>query len=169
MAEKEQWVEGEKKTSKKLLIIIIVIVVLILGSGAAVYFFMRGQPDGGENTELDRERAEATSQPAEVLYYDISKPLIVDFPKGSWARLIQVSLSFQVNGQETVELMKKHDPMIRNNLLMLISTMGADRLNSREGKDKLRADILTEVGSILEKMGGKNHVQQVFFTAFVMQ
>ena len=165
MAEKEQQAEVEKKSSKMLIIIVIVAIALILGGGAAAYFLMDGYLD---NTGRDQEIPEEAPV-AEMFYYDISKPLIVDFPKGSSAHLFQVSLAFLVEEQKTLDALKKHDPMIRNNLLMLISAEDIDSLNSREGKDKLRAKILHEVGSVLEKMTGENHVTEVFFTAFVMQ
>ncbi|MGR9115089.1 MAG: flagellar basal body-associated FliL family protein [Gammaproteobacteria bacterium] len=169
MAEQEQRAEGKKKSLKMLIIIVIVLVTFVIGGGVAAYFLMGGLTGSVENTEEAQEQTEPEPKRAETLYYDISKPLIVDFPRGSQIHLIQVSLSILVEGEATLEALKKHDPMIRNNLLMLISSQDADSLNSREGKDKLRADILEEVGSILEKMTGTNDVKQVFFTAFVMQ
>lgn len=169
MAEKEQQKEGGKKSSKMLIIVFIVAAALVLGGGGAAYFFMGERSGAVENTEQVRERPEEAAKSAEKFYYDISKPLIVDFPRGSSIRLIQVSLSFLVEGESALEALKKHDPMIRNNLLMLISAQAADSLNSREGKDNLRTDILNEVGSVLKQMTGENHVKEVFFTAFVMQ
>jgi len=59
--------------------------------------------------------------------------------------------------------------MIRNNLLMTISTQGSEHLATRDGKQALRAEMLEEVGEIMEKMTGKNEVVDLFFTTFVMQ
>ena len=145
------------------------VVAIVLGGGGAAYFFMSEHSGDVENTGQAQEKPEEASKSADTFYYDISKPLIVDFPRSSSVHLIQISLSFLVEGEATLEALKKHDPMIRNNLLMLISAEDVDSLNSREGKDKLRKDILSEVGSVLEKMTGKNPVKEVFFTAFVMQ
>ncbi|MDO9239572.1 MAG: flagellar basal body-associated FliL family protein, partial [Methylicorpusculum sp.] len=105
----------------------------------------------------------------ESLYYDMSKPLIVDFPRGSSIRLIQISVSLMVKGQETLDALKKHDPMIRNNLLMLISSQSGEDLASREGKEKLKEAMKLEVGNVLKKMSGSDRLKEVFFTAFVMQ
>ena len=74
-----------------------------------------------------------------------------------------------VNGEETIEVVKKHEPMIRNNLLMAISAKGAALLKTREGKESLRAEMLNEVGKVMERMTKKNKVKDLFFTAFVMQ
>ncbi|WP_054760165.1 flagellar basal body-associated FliL family protein [Methylomonas koyamae] len=59
--------------------------------------------------------------------------------------------------------------MIRNNLLMAISSLGADKAKTLEGKQELRAMMQQEIGKVLEKMAGKNTVKEVYFTDFVMQ
>ncbi len=168
MAENTE-VEEEKKSSKKM--IIIAVLVLLLGGGGAGYFFMAGDSTEveGEQTEKPGEQADATESNNEKLYTALEKPLLVNFPKGSRARLIQVSLTLLVEDEETIEALKKHQPMLRNNLLMIISAKGPDKLASKEGKEELRAEMLEEAGKIMTKMTGKNKVDNVFFTTFVMQ
>jgi flagellar FliL protein len=184
MAEHKKEGGEEKKSSKKLIIIMVAAVVLLAGGGGAGYFFfMRGhdaenvegdkesehkeegkkEHDEGEKSE-DEEHADA-----EKLYFDLGKPLVVDFSKAAAVRFVSISLSFLVEGAETVDALKKNEPMIRNNLLMLINAQGVESLKTREGKEKLRAAILTDVAGVLEKMAGKGRVTEVFFTAFVMQ
>jgi flagellar FliL protein len=169
MAENELENGEEKKSSKK--IIIIVAVVLLLAGGGAGYYFMAGDQSTDENGEQIEEVEDVVEEEgADIeLYYDLNKALVVNFPKGSGASLIQVSLSLLVKGEETVEALKKHEPMIRNNLLMVISAKGAKNLMKREGKEELRSDMLKEVGKVMEKMTGKNKVTNIFFTTFVMQ
>lgn len=168
MAENTE-VEEEKKSSKKM--IIIAALVLLLGGGGAGYFFMASDPTETEDeqTEKTEAQADATEGSNEKLYTALKKPLIINFPKGSSARLIQVSLSLLVKSEETIEALEKHQPMLRNNLLMLISAKGPKKLASKEGKEELRAEMLEEIGKIMTKMTGKNKVDNVFFTTFVMQ
>ena len=166
MAEDEEGTE--KKSSKKMMIIVGLVVLLLAGAGGGYYFMM------GDETETNEEQVEEVVEEeddtaVEEVYYDMSKPFIVNFPKGSEARLIQVSVSLLVKGEDTVEALKKHEPMIRNNLLMSISAKGAKNLKTKEGKEELRADMLKEIGNVMEKMTGKNKVKNLFFTAFVMQ
>ncbi len=170
MAENEVEEGEEKKSSKK--IIIIAAVILLLVGGGAGYYFMAGdseQTEGEQTEESESNDEEGDQVSAEVFYFDLEKPLIVNFPKGSAARLIQVSVSLSVEGEEVLEALKKHQPMIRNNLLMKISAKGAEGLKGKEGKQALREDMLKEVSEIMEKMTGKNTVTNVFFTTFVMQ
>jgi len=171
MAEDEQ-IEGEEKKSSKL-IIIIAVVLLLVGGGAGYYFMMGSDSEAeGEQTEAVEEDVEEdpeTEAANEKLYYDMSQSLIVNFPKGSGASLIQVSISVLVKGADTLETIKKHEPMIRNNLLMAISAKGAENLKTREGKEELRTTMLDEVSKVMERMTKKNKVEDIFFTAFVMQ
>ncbi|MFW5443658.1 MAG: flagellar basal body-associated protein FliL [Methylococcaceae bacterium] len=170
MAENESEDGEEKKSSKK--IIIIAAVVLLLAGGAG-YYFMAGdsaEADGEQVEEAEEEVEEEELESANVeVYYDLQKPLIVNFPKGSGASLIQVSVSLSAKGEDTVEALKKHEPMIRNDLLMAISAKGAKNLTTREGKEELRTEMLKEVGKVMEKMTGKNKITNIFFTTFVMQ
>lgn len=163
----------EKKSSKKL-IIIIAVLVLLLGAGAGGYFFFINKPsdteqqvtnDKQEKTEADK--AEGVTEPE--AYYDLVDPLLVNFPPGSSAKLIKISVSVLLKGESDVEALKKHEPMIRNNLLMVISSLGADKAKTIEGKKELQATMLKEIGSVMEKMTKKNPVKDVFFTEFVMQ
>ena len=163
----------EKKSSKKL-IIIIAIIVLLLGAGTGGYFFFMKNPTDAEQKsgEIKEEKAEAT-QADEVAepeaYYDLVDPLLVNFPPGASAKLIKVSVSVLLKGESDVEALKKHEPMIRNNLLMVISSLGADKAKTIEGKKELQAVMLKEIGSVMERMTKKNPVKDVYFTEFVMQ
>jgi len=178
MAENEfdEFDEGNEKKSSKLMMIIIAVVLLLAGGGAGFYFMT------GDSAEIEGEAIEQIEdaveededededeEVSEEVYYDLGKPLIVNFPKGSEASLIQVSVSLLVKNEATVEALQKHEPMIRNNLLMAISDKGSANLMIREGKEALRAEMLKEIGDIMEKMTGKNKVIDVFFTSFVMQ
>ena len=172
MAETESK-ETEKKSSKKL-IIIIAIVVLLLGGGAGGYFFVMNQPVDGEKAEESQPAKEAASEEAEdpamaEQYYELSDPLLVNFPPNSSAKIIKIAVTVLVKGEANVEALKKHEPMIRNNLLMSISSIGADKAKTLEGKQELQGIMLTEVGKVMERMTKKNPVQAVYFTEFVMQ
>ena len=163
MAENQLEEGEEKKSSKKFIIIGIVVLLLSVGATAG-YFFMAGDPEN-EAEQSD----EIVEEKKELIYFEMSKPFIVDFPQRSAARLVQISIAIMVEEQETVEALTKHEPMIRNNLLMLINGYDPAELKLSTGKDKLREDMMKEVGEILEKMSGNNNVKEIFFTAFVMQ
>ncbi|MCF7970937.1 MAG: flagellar basal body-associated FliL family protein [Methylococcaceae bacterium] len=170
--------ETEKKSSK-MMMIIIALVVLLAGGGGTYYFMFMGDSaapveDGVEGAEEKVAESEPEEDSAEnvdtaLAYFEMDKPFVVNFPKSSGISLLQVSIAVSVEGITSVELLKKHEPMIRNNFLMLISGQNPQDLTALEGKEKLLALMLEEVGKVMNKVGGKNKVQNVFFTSFVMQ
>lgn len=167
--------EAEKKSSKKL-IIIIAAIVLLLGGGAGGYFLFMNKPADSEQSDKKSENKAAEEEekqdddPAQAeQYYELSDPLLVNFPPGSSAKIIKISVTVLVKGEESAAALKKHEPMIRNNLLMAIGSIGADKAKTLEGKQELQATMLTEVGKVMELMTKKNPVKAVYFTEFVMQ
>ncbi len=93
----------------------------------------------------------------------------MNFPNNSVASLIQVSVTISVGSEETLDVVKKHEPMIRNNLLMKISSQTPENLMTKEGKLQLQELMLSEIGSVLERMAPGKTVKGLFFTTFVMQ
>lgn len=168
-----------KKSSKKLIIIILAAVILLAGGGGAAYFFLfksapaeEGHDEHG-NAKTEEKHEEKHEDPeaaaAEKLYFDLTKPLVVNLPKGTGAKFVMIAITFLIEGADMVDALKKNEPMIRNNLLMLISAQNAEELKTREGKDKLRAGIQESVSATLTKMAGKSRLKDIYFTSFVMQ
>jgi flagellar FliL protein len=169
MAEVEFESGEEKKSSKKLIIIIMAVLILISGGGAGYYFFFMGDSAGDSKEQVEEPEEEEETGNSELFYFDLEKPFIVQFPKGNEAKLLQVSISIQVNDELFIEELKKHEPMIRNNFLMVMADTNAGELKTVEGKENLKTSLLEALNEIMAKMSKKNHVEDLFFTALVMQ
>jgi len=168
--------EGTEKKSSKMMMIIIALVVLLAGGGGAYYFMFMGdeaaveeRAEGAEEKEAEPEEEEAEGVDTDLTYFEMDKPFVVNFPKSSGVSLLQISIALSVESVTAVELLKKHEPMIRNNFLMLISGQDPQGLKTVEGKEQLIELMHEEVDKVMKKMGSKNKVQDVFFTSFVMQ
>jgi len=164
MAEFEQESGDAKKSPKKLIMMIVAALILVAAGGGVTFFLMKEHSSTGEKAE-DVEAAVH----AEKLYFDMSKPIVVDFPKGATVQHGRITISMLVEGAETIAVLKKNEPMIRNNLLMLIGAQAPESLNTREGKELLGKAMLDDVTAVLVKMAGKGKVNEIFFTSFVMQ
>jgi flagellar protein FliL len=67
-------------------------------------------------------------------------------------------------------MIKLHDPMIRNDLLFLLSNQQYEMISTREGKEQLRTQALETVAKVITAEGGDGkNVEQLYFTSFVMQ
>jgi len=164
MAELEQESGDAKKSPKKLIMMIVAALILVAAGGGVTFLLMKEDSSKGEKAE----NVEAAVH-AEKLYFDISKPIVVDFPKGAAVQHGRITVSMLVEGAETIAVLKKNEPMIRNNLLMLIGAQAPESLNTREGKELLGKAMLDDVSAVLVKMAGKGKVDEIFFTSFVMQ
>jgi flagellar FliL protein len=103
-----------------------------------------------------------------AVYYAIDPPLVVNFEDGSVVRFLQISMEVMARDQKAIDSVQKNIPLIRNNLLLLMSNRNYQALMSREGKEKLREEALAEVRAVQKKQGGDD-VDDLLFTSFVVQ
>ncbi len=110
----------------------------------------------------DGKEAKAT------VYYAIDPPLVVNFEDGSVVRFLQITMEVMAHDQKAIDSVQKNIPLIRNNLLLLMSNRNYQSMMSREGKEKLRQEALAEIRAVQKKEGGPD-VDDVLFTSFVVQ
>lgn len=151
--------EGEAQPKSKKLLFIIIAAVLVVGGGAA-FFLM-----GGKKADA---KAEAPALPP--IYVNLDPPFVVNFEAESMVRFLQVTVSVMTRDPHSEELLKKNDPRIRNDLLMLLSNQHYNDISTREGKEKLRVASLEAVRAVVRTSGGEaEKIEDLYFTAFVMQ
>lgn len=151
---------------KKPLVLIAMVLIVALAAGGGVYFFL-GKSDTAEAKEHGKDAKEPKLPAA---YVKLDPPFVVNFEAKGLMRFLQVTVEVMTRDPVTAELIKKNDPMIRNDLIMLFGGQSYETISTREGKEKLRADALATVGKVIDTEGGDaKKVEQLFFTSFVMQ
>jgi flagellar FliL protein len=150
--------------------------VLLIGLGAGGFLMMGGGTDDAElaegEVEAETEADADAEQPAEAHYFSLDPAFVVNFQSEGRrrnGRFLQVTLDAMTRDETVLDGVKRHMPVIRNNLVLLFSRQNYDALMTNEGKEQLRADTLTEIRSILEERIGQAGVEEVYFTSFVMQ
>jgi flagellar basal body-associated protein FliL len=108
----------------------------------------------------------STGKPS--VYYAIDPPLVVNFEDGSAVRFLQITMEIMAHDEKAIDSVQKNIPLIRNNLLLLMSNRNYQSMMSREGKEKLRQEALAEVRLVQKKEGGPD-IDDVLFTSFVVQ
>jgi flagellar protein FliL len=104
-----------------------------------------------------------------AVYLSLEPPFVVNAESQGSTHYLQVSIDVMAREPEVIEDVKKHMPVIRNNLIMLLSSQSQAAVSTRDGKEKLRADALAEIRKVLQEQTGKPGVEAVYFTIFVMQ
>lgn len=165
MAQMEQDNAAEKPSKKPLIILIAAIIVSLAAGAGGMFFYMKQQIAH----EVEAACEEPEREPIKTVYYELSKPLVVNFPQGSSVRLVKITISLSAEDETTIGVIKKNEPMLMNNLLMLISGQNTDSLKTHDGKVALRDAIYEDVATTLEKMSPGAEIKEVFFTTFIMQ
>lgn len=157
---------GEEKSGKsKLIIIIAVAALLLIGGGVAAYFLLSGGDDA--STDDSQEAEEMAEAQGPVQYLALDPAFVVTLP--GHPSLLQVGVSVRFAGNELAEFVTHNDPMIRHNLLNLLSTVNADELKQRSAKESLQKRMLDELNRILKELKAPGQVDALYFTSFVMQ
>jgi flagellar FliL protein len=102
-------------------------------------------------------------------YFDFEQPFVVNFMDEGQLRYLQITVSVMFMDPKTLEELKRHMPLIRNNLVMLFSNQSREVIITREGKEKIRTDAEAEVKKVLREQAGKSYIKSLYFTSFVMQ
>ncbi len=92
----------------------------------------------------------------------------MNFEDGSAVRFLQITMEAMSKDQKAIDSVQKNVPLIRNNLLLIMSNRDYQSLMSREGKEKLRQEALAEVRAV-QKKDGSPPIEDLLFTSFVVQ
>jgi flagellar FliL protein len=176
-----------KGGSKKLLIIIAAAVVALGAAGGGAWFFMHksadeeavADADEGEHDAKDakkdkakgkNKKGKAAEPKLPAIYVEFNPPFVVNFDAKGVMRFLQVTIQVMTRDHETSEVIKLHDPKIRNNMLLLLGAQTYDSISTVEGKEELRKKALGIIEKVVEDEGGEGKkVEDLYFTSFVMQ
>jgi flagellar FliL protein len=103
-----------------------------------------------------------------ALYYAIDPPLVVNFEDGAVVRFLQITMEVMAHDEKAIDSVQKNIPLIRNNLLMLMSNRDYQTMMSRDGKEQLRHEALAEIRKVQTQTGAPD-VDDLLFTTFVVQ
>ncbi len=143
-----------KKLSKKLIIIIAAVAVLLLGGGGAAFFVIKkqqaaaeaeaegedGEAPAREHAKPEKKKDEHKTPPTFVAL----EPFTVNLADKDHERFGQIGVTLEVDDPKFAEEMKAYMPAIRAGVLMVLAHKTSEELLSREGKDKLAAEIMRE-------------------------
>ena len=115
------------------------------------------------------DKGEKSGPPKPAIYFAFDPPLIVNFDDSQAVRFLQLQIEVLARDEKIVEAVKLHQPVIRNNLLMLMNGRDYKTLMTRDGKEGLRTECLKEVQRILKKETGAPGIEDLYFTSFVVQ
>ncbi len=125
------------------------------------------KPPEPEKAAAAEEAAIKPGTPA--VYFALEPPVVVNFDDQGTVRFLQVTIEVMTRDPASITAVQQHAPLIRNDLMLLLSNRTLADLMSREGKEALRMEALAEVQRILKRETGKTGIESLLFTSFVVQ
>lgn len=170
---KEEGGEEEKeKPKKKPLIIIAAGLVVVFLVGGGVFFFTKqtaskDKASGTEQTaEIEEEEEEGGASSGKIGPIFNLEPFVVNLSDPTEIRYLKISIKLELSAQKVSQELDTNMPIIRDSLLILLSSKDYAGVRTVEGKLELRDEILQRVNAVLEKRGS---VRAAYFTDFVVQ
>ncbi|MEY6431913.1 flagellar basal body-associated FliL family protein [Thioalkalicoccus limnaeus] len=159
---------------KKIVILSVLGTLLVVGSVVGTLFATGSLPGLTPSPELtgtesDIEASDAVAVRAASAYVPLDPAFVATFANPSVAQFLQVSIEVAVDGKSAEDAIKRHGPVIRNSIVMVLSRQSAEELQTPKGKEQLRAQIRDEIRDTLSGLTGKSGVVDVYFTSFLMQ
>ena len=199
MAAEEEELEldvNQPKSNKMTTILLIVLIVLVLivgGVGAWLYFSKdsSSESDAGDEASSGGGDTEKVLKP--LHYLSMVPEFVVNFGPGSKVRYLQVDLQVSSRNEAALAVINTYRPVLRNDILVLLSGSKFDDLKDRPGKENLQKKLLASINKVVneamhppsdkkDENASKDEsgtdkeneiatgpIENVYFTSFIMQ
>jgi flagellar FliL protein len=127
------------------------------------------EPAAGKAPAPAKAKKAAAAPGAPARYFALEPPLVVNLSENGAVRYLQVNVEVMARDAKIIESVQQNVPLIRNDLVQLLSDRPPAELMSREGREKMRAEAQLAVNSILEREAGGARIESLLFTGFVVQ
>lgn len=157
--------EGSKTSPKKLILLIVVAILLVGGSVAATLIFT-----GALDEDKDKDKKEELADINQTFYLPLTPEFIVNFSGEQSVSYMQIEMAIMARQQHYLDMATTNMPMIRHEILLLLSNQKYDELRTKAGKEKLRQVVLAKLQEIVISQNPKApSIEAVYFTNFIMQ
>ena len=157
--------------SKKKLIIMILAAVLVLGAGVGGgwYFSQSSAAHGEEDAPAKGTKKKKKKNSDAKQEYVPIESFTVNLQPENGEQYLQVQFTLQVAGADQATLVKDNMAIVRNRVLLLLSSKKASEINTVEGKQQLASEIQATITEPFVKDGDEQEVSDVLFTSFIIQ
>ncbi len=127
-----------------------------------VQIFLALQIMDSAYASIDEKIASFSS--SESVYHQMEN-IIVNPSDSDGERYLLLTIALELRSSEAVKALEKHNVKITDQINTILASKTVDQLNDQS----LRDGIKQEIGIAINQSLGKNSVQNLFFTKYVMQ
>lgn len=81
---------------------------------------------------------------------------------------VNVAVELMTSGDEGLNIIEKHQPLIRDKIIAILGHQSPQRLRSLSGREEVRLTIQNEVNMLLKKESGVEAIEKLLFTKFLL-
>jgi flagellar FliL protein len=151
-----------KPGGKKKWLVISIVSLLVLGGGGGGAWWWLGGAGAAKPAEAQ------AAAPRAPVFMNL-EPFTVNLLEEDGEHYLQMSVVYQVADEKTTETMKAYLPVIRNRILLLLSSKRPSDLSTPAGKAKLVDELSAAVRESVPGTTPDRGVVQAFLGAFVVQ
>ena len=104
-------------------------------------------------------------------YHSFTGALATDLKNGSGILTIEIAVSIfmgKLNAEAFFENFKKFEPALRSNILALMRTKTKEQLETNQGKETLKLELLESINNELVRLGAKPEIKTVQLTRLLL-
>src|SRR3989338_1339932 len=117
----------------------------------------------------EEKKKEGEAAVPAVAYISLVPALVGNFGTGPKLKFYKADIALRVTGTEAEERVKHHEPLIRNQLVMLFSQQTDETMGTPGAKETLRQEALKQVQAVLTQEEGKPLVDDLLFNNLIIQ
>lgn len=117
----------------------------------------------------EEEKKEGEAAVPVVAYIGLVPALVGNFGSGPKLKFYKADIALRVTGTEAEAQVKHHEPLIRNQLVMLFSQQTDETMGTPGAKETLRQEALKQVQAVLTQEEGKPLVDDLLFNNLIIQ
>ncbi|WP_370978904.1 flagellar basal body-associated protein FliL [Agaribacterium sp. ZY112] len=154
---------------KKILLLALVGLLLIgisVGGTITVLTLMQPEPIPEEGEELE---VPVDELPSPAIYYPLKPEYILNIDARGRRRYLRLDLTVMTRDDDVIAAIELHRATIDHTINLIAGGQLFEEVQTPEGKEFLRLQLLQELQKVLDKEIGKPGIEQVLFTNFVMQ
>ncbi len=175
-ADDEQQTDNEKETPKesgglKKIILLALVGLAIIGAsvGGTIAVLSMTKEEPVEVTEESVTEEDVAELKKSAIYYPLKPEYILNIDARGRRRFLRLDLTLLTRDDDVIAAIELHRPTIDNTVNLIAGGQIYEEIQTAEGKEFLRLQLLHELQLIFDKEIGNKGIEQVLFTNFVVQ
>jgi flagellar protein FliL len=162
--------QGRDRRSTILMILVVINSLAFAGVGFGLYQYSKATREAVKSvTEIDDSKEETAKTEKKAAEPEIKlvalETFYVNLDGSEGYKLLKVTMSLEVDKSEVQDEIVKRQAQVRDMIIILLTSKRYGEVSGENAQDKLKAEIIDTVNSILTK--GK--IKKILFTEFLFQ